>query len=258
MLGNRVEGAGLEFWGGSFIADPFGRVIAKASHDKEEILIAEIDLDAAREHAPQLAFLRDRRIDAYAPITKRFLDPGCILGPRRRTEVANSNTPMTRQHPANSATACPPSGSPTKPPGSPGRTIPRTGRASFRPFPGSTPRSSASSPQRESVHILVQDDASPAAARREHPRTRRRQSRPASAFTTGPPTASGPATPAPSSFAIAKAASPSPTGTSTPGPSTPTGSTTTSFPAASPNCSACTAWQPTVMLCRRSPAPPGS
>ncbi len=44
MRGNRVDGPGLEFWGGSFLADPFGRVIAKAAHDKEEILIGEIDL----------------------------------------------------------------------------------------------------------------------------------------------------------------------------------------------------------------------
>ncbi|SEF56100.1 N-carbamoylputrescine amidase [Bryocella elongata] len=68
------EGAGLEFWGGSFIADPFGRIIAKASHDKEEILYAELDskeVEITRQHWP---FLRDRRIDAYEGITKRFLD----------------------------------------------------------------------------------------------------------------------------------------------------------------------------------------
>ncbi len=44
VLGNRAEGPGLEFWGGSFLADPFGRIIAKASHDAEEILLGEIDL----------------------------------------------------------------------------------------------------------------------------------------------------------------------------------------------------------------------
>ncbi len=67
------EGAGLEFWGGSFIADPFGRVVAQASHDKEEILYAEIDVklvEITRQHWP---FLRDRRIDAYEGVTKRFL-----------------------------------------------------------------------------------------------------------------------------------------------------------------------------------------
>jgi N-carbamoylputrescine amidase len=68
------ESAGLEFWGGSFIADPFGRILAKASHDKEEILYAELDpkeVEVTRQHWP---FLRDRRIDAYGGITSRFLD----------------------------------------------------------------------------------------------------------------------------------------------------------------------------------------
>ena len=68
------EGAGLEFWGGSFIADPFGRIVAKASHEKEEILYAELDpreVEVTRQHWP---FLRDRRIDAYGGITSRFLD----------------------------------------------------------------------------------------------------------------------------------------------------------------------------------------
>ena len=68
------EGAGLEFWGGSFIADPFGRILTKASHDREEILYAELDpkeVEVTRQHWP---FLRDRRIDAYGGITSRFLD----------------------------------------------------------------------------------------------------------------------------------------------------------------------------------------
>jgi N-carbamoylputrescine amidase len=74
VLGNRVEGKGLQFWGGSFIADPFGRIIAKASHDAEEILLGEIDLALIEDTRRNWPFLRDRRIDAYAPITKRFLD----------------------------------------------------------------------------------------------------------------------------------------------------------------------------------------
>ena len=64
---------GLEFWGGSFVADPNGRLIAKAGHD-EELLVVPCDLDAVdvvRTHWP---FLRDRRIDSYAGITERFLD----------------------------------------------------------------------------------------------------------------------------------------------------------------------------------------
>jgi N-carbamoylputrescine amidase len=68
------EGAGLEFWGGSFIADPFGRILAQASPDKEEILIAEIDRKLLEDTRRNWPFLRDRRIDAYGGITSRFLD----------------------------------------------------------------------------------------------------------------------------------------------------------------------------------------
>jgi N-carbamoylputrescine amidase len=75
VLGNRVDGPGIEFFGGSFLADPFGRVIAQASQDKEEILIGEIDLALIEETRRNWPFLRDRRVDAYAPIAKRFLDP---------------------------------------------------------------------------------------------------------------------------------------------------------------------------------------
>ena len=60
---------GLEFWGGSFLADPFGRIIAKASHDEEEILMGEIDLGLIEDTRRNWPFLRDRRIDAYQPIT---------------------------------------------------------------------------------------------------------------------------------------------------------------------------------------------
>ncbi len=75
IRGNRVEGAGLEFWGGSFIADPFGRILAKAPHDREDILIGEVDLRALEDQRRNWPFLRDRRIDAYQPIVQRFLDP---------------------------------------------------------------------------------------------------------------------------------------------------------------------------------------
>jgi N-carbamoylputrescine amidase len=74
VRGNRVEGPGLEFWGGSFLADPFGRIIAKAAHDREEILIGEIDLAKMEDTRRNWPFLRDRRIDAYGPIVSRFLD----------------------------------------------------------------------------------------------------------------------------------------------------------------------------------------
>ena len=72
--GDHTPKSGLEFWGGSFIADPFGRVIAQASHDKEEILIAEIDLKLQEDTRRNWPFLRDRRIDAYNGITSRFID----------------------------------------------------------------------------------------------------------------------------------------------------------------------------------------
>ena len=64
----------LEFWGASFVADPNGNVLARAAHDKQETLLVECDLssiDMVRTHWP---FLRDRRIDAYGDMTKRFRD----------------------------------------------------------------------------------------------------------------------------------------------------------------------------------------
>jgi N-carbamoylputrescine amidase len=67
-------GDGIEFWGGSFIADPFGRILAQAGHDKEEILTAPLDLKLLEETRRHWPFLRDRRVDAYAGITQRFLD----------------------------------------------------------------------------------------------------------------------------------------------------------------------------------------
>jgi len=65
---------GLEFWGGSFVADPFGQVLAEASHDREEILVVECDPRRQEEVRRNWPFLRDRRIDAYGPILKRLDD----------------------------------------------------------------------------------------------------------------------------------------------------------------------------------------
>ena len=78
--GNRAEGKGIEFWGGSFLADPFGRIIAKASHDAEEILMGEIDLALIEDTRRNWPFLRDRRIDAYAPITQPVSGSGGQAG----------------------------------------------------------------------------------------------------------------------------------------------------------------------------------
>jgi N-carbamoylputrescine amidase len=64
---------GLEFWGASFVSDPFGRVLAEAPHDREEILVVECDPKQMEEVRRNWPFLRDRRIDAYGGITSRFL-----------------------------------------------------------------------------------------------------------------------------------------------------------------------------------------
>jgi N-carbamoylputrescine amidase len=72
--GKSAAGQGLEFWGKSFICDPFGEMVAEASHDKEEILLGDIDLQKLEDVRRNWPFLRDRRIDSYAPITHRFID----------------------------------------------------------------------------------------------------------------------------------------------------------------------------------------
>ena len=76
---NRIghEGAadgGIEFWGQSFVADPFGRILAKGSIDKEEVLVVECSRKAMEDVRRNWPFFRDRRIDAYAGMTKRVAD----------------------------------------------------------------------------------------------------------------------------------------------------------------------------------------
>ena len=69
-----VGGDGIEFWGQSFVSGPSGEILAKASVDREEVLVVPVDLgklDVTRTHWP---FLRDRRIDAYGAITRRLID----------------------------------------------------------------------------------------------------------------------------------------------------------------------------------------
>jgi len=68
------EAAGLEFWGTTFLCDPFGVVVAEASTDREETLVAPVDLSRIEEVRRHWPFLRDRRIDAYGDITRRFRD----------------------------------------------------------------------------------------------------------------------------------------------------------------------------------------
>ena len=67
-------GAGIEFWGSSFLCDPFGVLMAEGSLDKEEVLIGEVDLARIEDVRRNWPFLRDRRIDAYGGIEQRFLD----------------------------------------------------------------------------------------------------------------------------------------------------------------------------------------
>ncbi|HWP38844.1 MAG TPA: carbon-nitrogen hydrolase [Gemmatimonadales bacterium] len=67
------QGAGIEFWGHSFVADPFGVVAAEAPADKETVLLADVDLARVEEVRRNWPFLRDRRTDAYGGIEQRFL-----------------------------------------------------------------------------------------------------------------------------------------------------------------------------------------
>ena len=148
--------AGLEFWGSSFICDPFGVVLAEASADREEILLAEIDLARIEDVRRNWPFLRDRRIDAYAGITQPLSGRGSVAqkgtrglgtkfwglgrgGPGCRTgafvPAKHSQSLAPGPEPPDAATACPPSGNRTKPPGSGGRTTSPTGRVKFAPIP---------------------------------------------------------------------------------------------------------------------------
>ena len=71
------QSSGIEFWGSSFIADPQGVIVAEASADKEEVLVANVDLNHLEDVRRNWPFLRDRRIDAYHGITDRYLTKEC-------------------------------------------------------------------------------------------------------------------------------------------------------------------------------------
>jgi N-carbamoylputrescine amidase len=68
-----AEDSGLAFWGNSFLSDPFGRILARGSHDREEILVHECDPRVMEEVRRNWPFFRDRRIDFYGDIEKRWL-----------------------------------------------------------------------------------------------------------------------------------------------------------------------------------------
>jgi N-carbamoylputrescine amidase len=72
-VGFEQEGR-MKFWGGSFIANPFGSLLVQASHDKEEVLVYELETATTDRYRTHWPFMRDRRIDSYQPITKRYID----------------------------------------------------------------------------------------------------------------------------------------------------------------------------------------
>lgn len=72
-VGFEQDGA-MKFWGGSFVANPFGSVLYQAPHDEEVLKVVELDLQQSDRYRTHWPFLRDRRIDSYAPITRRYID----------------------------------------------------------------------------------------------------------------------------------------------------------------------------------------
>lgn len=74
---NRVgfeQNGAMKFWGGSFVANPFGSLLVKATHDEEEVIVTELDLSKTDSYRTHWPFMRDRRIDSYGEIVKRFID----------------------------------------------------------------------------------------------------------------------------------------------------------------------------------------
>lgn len=74
---NRVgfeQNGAMKFWGGSFVSNPFGTLLAKASHDQEEVMVVPVDLSKTDSYRTHWPFLRDRRIDSYGDLVKRFID----------------------------------------------------------------------------------------------------------------------------------------------------------------------------------------
>ncbi|MEY2835984.1 MAG: hypothetical protein RLZZ557_1646 [Bacteroidota bacterium] len=72
-VGFEQDGA-MKFWGGSFVSNPFGSLIVKATHDQEEVIVTELDLSKTDSYRTHWPFMRDRRIDSYGEIVKRFID----------------------------------------------------------------------------------------------------------------------------------------------------------------------------------------
>ena len=72
-VGLEQDGA-MKFWGGSFVANPFGTILYQASHEEEEVIVVELDLSNTDRYRTHWPFMRDRRIDSYAQITQRYID----------------------------------------------------------------------------------------------------------------------------------------------------------------------------------------
>ncbi|MXP05557.1 MULTISPECIES: carbon-nitrogen hydrolase [unclassified Apibacter] len=72
-VGYEQDGA-MKFWGGSFVSNPFGTILQQASHENEEVMVVKIETEQSDSYRVHWPFLRDRRIDSYFPITKRFID----------------------------------------------------------------------------------------------------------------------------------------------------------------------------------------
>ena len=72
-VGMEQDGA-MKFWGGSFISNPFGTLLYQASHEEEEIKVIEIDLSKTERYRTHWPFMRDRRIDSYEGVMKRYID----------------------------------------------------------------------------------------------------------------------------------------------------------------------------------------
>ena len=208
-----VGGDGLEFWGGSFVADPFGQVIAEASRDQGRDADRHLRSQAPGDGPPPLAVParpphRRLRRD-HAPAHRRMK--------RARSRSPAAKAPIRRR--PRSASACRPSGSRTPPPGSPGRTSRATGRASCPRSTGSTARWSATWPSASACASWCR----PPPSRSARATCSGASASIASACSCSPrrPTAAGRATTARSSSPTATARSPSPTGASTAGRSTP-------------------------------------
>jgi len=156
-VANRVgfEGtpeAGLEFWGNSFVAGPFGEILAEASNTAEETLIVECDPARSEDTRRNWPFLRDRRIDAYQP------DPSALARRMNRPQRKPSEVSRQSHAPAPNATPyalgyrMPRNGTVTKPPGSPGRMRSPIGPANLPRFCGSMPKSFAIWPASNESH----------------------------------------------------------------------------------------------------------